>query len=567
MCERNFTLWCCAFLLFVLSSESLQNSMHENKQNDNLMARYKLYANSIRNHDDEMKFIRNTEDNNSLPNEFRAHFLKYPKEDNEMSTEFQANFTKIENNSSNNANDNKNNIVPNEMCDNITCIQLCCSLGDRLVDNDCISGTDEYDFPKVYNNSNDLQSENKTVDEFFQLTVRDPCQGTEHLSFYSDYFMNEEDFIYLTNGSMYLFHLELDIFVEPPFYCLAVTNHSHFEPIVCLETMNKINETLINLLNAVDKISSFYIILCCCHIVSMLCLLTMFLIYSILPELRNIHSFILRRYSSMLLIAYIIFFIEYQNIVVSTSLENLICVATALVRYFCDLASSFWLSVMSFDMWCTFRHFRSLQRNVKQQERKKLMYSIFAWGGPFILTIICVIMDFVPSVSKDLIRPGFIDGCWFDNEVAYQLYYYGPESICIISSICLSIYTALKIVRYEKATAGHLRNSESRCYNDNKQWFNLYLKLFIMLFILMTINWIVSTGVEFWQTNETNYKLQRYIFYSTFLMTTIQNIGIFIIFVCKKTTMRPLLKRFCPNRGSLSITLKRSDCTMLEGTT
>ncbi|XP_072748823.1 G-protein coupled receptor Mth-like isoform X2 [Anoplolepis gracilipes] len=538
--------------------------MHENKQNDNLLARYKFYANSITNHDNEMEFIRNSEDNNSLPNEFRAYFLKYPKENNKMSTEFQANFTKIVDNSSNNTNDNKNHIVPYEMCDNITCIQLCCPLGDRLVDNDCIFGANKYNFPEVYKfNSDDLESENKTVDEIFQLIVRDPCHGTEHLLFYSNYFLEGEKYVYLTNGSLYFPDL-YDIFVEPTSYCLAVVNHNQFEAIVCLETMNKINETIIDYINAHD-INTSYIIFC--HTVSTLCLFIMFLIYSLLPELRNLHTIILRRYSSMLLIAYIIYFIRYLNIVVEIYHINFICVTEGLVRYFCGMASSFWLSVMSFDMWWTFRDFRSLQRNVKQQERKKLMYSIFAWGGPFILTIICVIMDFVPSVSKDLIRPGFIDGCWFANEESYQTYYYGPESICIISSICLSIYTALKIVRYEKATVRHLRNSESRCYNDNKQWFNLYLKLFIMLFILMTINWIVSTGLEFWQMNDTNYMLQRYIFYSTFLMTTIQNIGIFIIFVCKKTTMRLLLKRFCPNRGSVSITSKRSDCTMLESTT
>ncbi|XP_072748572.1 probable G-protein coupled receptor Mth-like 10 [Anoplolepis gracilipes] len=529
--------------------------------------------------------------------------------------EFLANFTKIENDA-NNTNDNKNHIVSYEMCDNITCIQLCCPLGDRLVDNTCISGADEYDFPEVYKlNFDDLESENKTVDEIFQLIVRDPCQGTEHLSFYSNYFLEEEEYVYLTNGSLYFFDFELDIFVEPTSYCLAVANDSQFEAIVCLETMNKINETLNDFINDINETvkriaNKFQIIVCCCRIVSMLCLLIMFLIYSILPELRNIHGFMLCRYSSMLF---------YLKIIKATNQMNIICVTGALVRYFSLLSSSFWFSVMSFDMWWTFRDFRSLRerRNVKQEKRKKLMYSIFAWGGPFILTIICVIMDFTSNVSKNLIRPGFVDACclvkvwhlakcylktrrryfsytypaiafmrefilkvkyiflyntctvwcnmsssfFLSGHTAYLLYYYAPYSICVISSICLSICTALKITRYEKDTARHLRNSESRCYNDNKKWFKVYLKLFIVLFILMALNWILST--YFWQSNNT-FMQQMYILYTTFFITTIKNLGIFIMFVCKKTIIRLLLKRVCQNRRSASKTSESSNWYRFE---
>jgi len=53
---------------------------------------------------------------------------------------------------------------------------------------------------------------------------------------------------------------------------------------------------------------------------------------------------------------------------------------------------------------------------------------------------------------------------------AFLLYYYGIKSICIISSICLSISTAVKIARYEKETGLRLTDSESKRYNDNKKW-------------------------------------------------------------------------------------------------
>ena len=54
------------------------------------------------------------------------------------------------------------------------------------------------------------------------------------------------------------------------------------------------------------------------------------------------------------------------------------------------------------------RDFHSLQRNMKQQGRKKLViYSIYAWGFPFIFDVICGILDVV-SVPE-MFKPNFIN--------------------------------------------------------------------------------------------------------------------------------------------------------------
>ncbi|XP_025266494.1 uncharacterized protein LOC112638631 [Camponotus floridanus] len=154
-------------------------------------------------------------------------------------------------------------------------------------------------------------------------------------------------------------------------------------------------------------------------------------------------------------------------------------------------------------------------------------------------------MDFVPNVPENLIRPEIcVNDSWFDENTGFQLYFYGPRSICIISSICLTIYTALKIMRYEKDTTRHLRDSESRFYNDNKRWFSLYLRLFIMLFIIIAINWIITSVYEFWLSD---YITMLYVLRSIIVLNTMEVIGTFIIFVCKKTIIRLLLKRFCQN--------------------
>lgn len=57
---------------------------------------------------------------------------------------------------------------------------------------------------------------------------------------------------------------------------------------------------------------------------------------------------------------------------------------------------------------------------------------------------------------------------------ARAIYFYGPMSVTVICNICLFISTALKIVRHKKDTAQHLRSSESRRHDDNKQWFAFF---------------------------------------------------------------------------------------------
>ncbi|XP_019883791.1 G-protein coupled receptor Mth2 isoform X2 [Camponotus floridanus] len=270
-----------------------------------------------------------------------------------------------------------------------------------------------------------------------------------------------------------------------------------------------------------------------CMAVSILLLAATFLVYAIIPELKNLYGKTLMCYVICLITAYVsMLLVNYISMAAKTPL----CIITAFFIHFSFLASFFWLNVMCFDIWWTFGGFRSLQGSVKQREKKKfIIYSIYAWGSASILTIVCAIMDFVPNVPKEFIRPEFGEAtCWFNTDGAKALYFYGPMSITVICNICLFISTALKILRHKKDTDHHLKGSESRRHDDNKQWFNLYLKLFIV----MGINWSMEI-VSWLFKNE-----PKYLWYLTDLTNTLQGLIIFIIFVCKKKVKRLLLKRF-----------------------
>ncbi|XP_072758912.1 uncharacterized protein [Anoplolepis gracilipes] len=607
MCDKSFVLWCCALLVFSASStKPLRNFTIDNKQDNNLIVRNKLSVNLTESdkhavfnrynlHKNYIMDYENAEnishinsrnnghkDNDSIQNKLSVHYAKYLDRRNQIRIrELRADFTKIDNenyssiendnenyfrnendneNYSSNENDNENYIIPYETSNNVTCIfHYCVFDDDTKTSYNCSNETTEYVFTSsnIYSFWNETlqpvyEKESKVSDVIFQGTCP---KNTEIIpvEFYNNFEYNED--ILFKNDILYVPYV--DSLSNDTYYCWTIVHHDYYDDVdmdTCLKTLKGILSKILD--QTISLTDTMNILILSDIIVTLTCTLIIFLVYYILPELNSIHSFMLRRYSSMVIISNIC---ELLSLLIYK--KYFICIASGFINYFTSLTSQFWLSLMSFDIWWTFRNILSLEKHLKK--RKKLLYSIIAWGGPFILTIICIIMEFVPSVPESF-RPGFnVDTCWFSFGAAELLFVYGPSTICTISNICLSIHTALKIARYEKDTARRLRDSESRCYNENKKWFNLYLKVFIMSFVLIAIQWIILTTLLFRLLKDFK-SATLYIIIIGMILNIIRNIGVFIIFVCKKTIMQLLLKHFCQNRRYGIKIFKRSNFYNLE---
>lgn len=475
MCEKGFVFLCCGFLLLISSSSKSQQNFTNNEEKD-AMEEKEVFENSSMD-------------------------------------------------------SNKNNVVPYEMCHNNTCILLCCPLGDRLADKECIPEKIDYVFPNVYGYTKDsLQRENEGVDQLVQLAVHDSCQEQNRSFLHAGW----DDYIIFVNSSLYLPHYE--IFAKPSSYCLAIVDkENEFQVTICSETSYEVEAQL----------QAYYrykksIIYMSTRIISALIVMPIFLVYTILPELRNVHGFMLRNYCLALAVGNVIGSVTYD--VKADDVSYPACVVIAILQYFGFISCFFWLMTMSFDTWWTFRELCSVERNVKQRERRKLIYySIFAWGSPFILSIVTIIMDFFPEYVPQILRPEFqLGDCFFASIETFELYFFGIRSVSTAGSVCLSILTALKIASYEKDAGHRLTSSESKRFNDNKKWFSLYLKLFIMQFILMGISWLMVTVF----LNISSKIIYFYLFLISSLLDILQDLCTFIIFICKKKIKLLLLKRF-----------------------
>ena len=371
MCRQDLAFWCFAFLL-VSSSQSQKNSTNDDEENS--MVQHEPDANLMKDRSNEAKLItyysreNSTKDNetrrefrvNSVGNnrenydtteyEFHLYSTKAHQGDNQMPTELRAkanikndsisheshkklmklqedknnsashksheyfaqnvnNFTLHEFHGNFSKDGNESNISTYEVCNNNTCIQLCCPLGDRLINEKCVSEKGNYSFP-VYT-SDSSQNKERKLDEVFQLIINDPCEYGRYVLNPDDY--PEDEYTVLANGSLY--QPRYDEFIELTSYCLAVVNGNQYEVVICFSNETK-NATL------PDQHSDIPV---AGLIISLPFLLATFVVYSILPELRNMHGYTLRGYVGSLFVAYTV--LAVVQLINQAILPESLCIA------------------------------------------------------------------------------------------------------------------------------------------------------------------------------------------------------------------------------------------------
>jgi len=296
------------------------NSRENSIKNDDEM-QYESCINSTKNdrknHDsDEPRghIVKNYEENSQMSMESHALTLQNSTETNDSTLqEINENLSKTEGESNStlfhklyrNYNINYNNsIVSYEACDNVTCIQLCCPFGNRLtIQGQCVAGWGNYSFPAMHGND----FEDKKFDKLL-LTVRDPCivQG------FGRRLLNANEYLFLVNGS--LSHLNPKTLILPTSYCLAILNRNIYDVIVCTSQIK------------------LPVYISACLLISLPFLLLTFVVYSILPELQNMHGYTLRAHVASLFITYAIMYVGQQISGLATK-SYCIPLGTACVNY------------------------------------------------------------------------------------------------------------------------------------------------------------------------------------------------------------------------------------------
>lgn len=259
------------FAIPSLGTKSWQNFVTSDKENDNSTVQRKPRANDIRSQSDEttIQFFTwcNQENNNSVQNKLNSHFIKNYQKDNNILME----------------------------SDNI-CVQFCC----RLIQNNCIFEKNNFSFQDV--------NGSRSLNKVFQQIFNDSCKENEYFSFGNH--TNKQNTMLFDDS----YQSRQDIFI-------SLTN--------CLDVACQDNETIGNIKMLQTKLP-YKIFTRVALIISWLCLLITFIVYSVCSELRNMHGYALRSYVVSLFLAYtsIYFFPSFHPMM--NEAEHFACVTLSI---------------------------------------------------------------------------------------------------------------------------------------------------------------------------------------------------------------------------------------------
>jgi len=208
------------------------------------------------------------------------------------------------------------------------------------------------------------------------------------------------------------------------------------------------------------------------------------------------------------------------------------CSIVAVLAHFFFISTFCWLTLISFDLWYTFRSITP--KSASKRRKRFAFYMFFGWGVPAILVLISVVLD---NVYKDedclpAILPLYGQITCFVNPLGLGEYLYYPIAALLVMNLIFFGVTTWKLYEYKESTRIATLNLENK-----RQFFKLFLKLFCVMgvaWMFEVISWVHVGYHVTWYWNIID------------CVNVCQAIAIFIIYVCKKETILALEKR-CPS--------------------
>lgn len=171
-----------------------------------------------------------------------------------------------------------------------------------------------------------------------------------------------------------------------------------------------------------------------------LLIITLFVLWQH-QHLKTNHGKCLMCYILSLILLYTFLILDRMDIVIMKI--PWLCELSGYMMYISILCCIFWLNVMCFDIWRTFKSTRNPQYSSDSQKFWKYMYG---FGLPTILTAILAVID-ETSMFPENWRPqiGRYE-CFLRNARQIEFFYlYLPMSLVLIVNVILCLITAYKI--------------------------------------------------------------------------------------------------------------------------
>ncbi|CRK99458.1 CLUMA_CG012609, isoform A [Clunio marinus] len=393
------------------------------------------------------------------------------------------------------------------VCNSKPCIRLCCIDEEADENSTCIS-TNVLSVP-----THDEPEEINLSGNTYGVLVGRPCPVMYKL-IPEEY---DDDVWYFVHGSIQLGNGKI-----------ASTQDYCFAQMALNDTQEKITEVLFCYHSETDVRLKLYPL---GMLFSLPFLLVTFCVYGLIPELRNLHGKCLMCYVFALMILYTsLSIVQLES--ESFTPDTYPCKLAGYSVYISVLLCFFWLNVMCFDMWSTFR---GGMRGRGGDKKRFFVYCLYAFGTTFLFTATIFIIDHLESIPQKFRPLMGMTRCLVQKNIwAEGIYIYLPISTILIINITLYSITAYRIYKVQRETSA-IRNGDSQKHSKmdaDKDRFLLYLRLFIVMGVTWTmeaISWVVD---------------DKKFFYASDILNCLLGVIIFILFVWKPKVKKLIIRRY-----------------------
>ena len=399
-------------------------------------------------------------------------------------------------------------------------ILKCCPLHQvfNVTSKECDDGYFDINLLNILNGKNDINPADFNISmdnlEYDQLTPQD-CQGKGRRLLDSD--EAEDDFRLLADGRLWLPNSDHYFQALPQEYCVEI-----FSSETTMKTVRVAVCNIVRIPDTTDDVCGLRLMLFPA-LLSLSCaaLSITILVYILVPDFANLPGRILLCMSVTLLGAMALLLIV-QLTESFQMLPGSLCVVVALLLQFLFLSSFTWMTMMSFDICQTFKGLSTNGRHLYRMDSKTLdqrvfttrfwIYSLFAWGGPFVFSALTMLLDSQFFNIPWILLPRFGESsCWFYGDLEILIYFYGPISALMIVNLAMFFSTISFISLFQKrmrsrspALRKHSVANTAAMYSQGRERLDLYSRVFV----IMGVSWIFEIIVSILcKRNQTSYCL------------------------------------------------------------
>ncbi|GBN38498.1 G-protein coupled receptor Mth2 [Araneus ventricosus] len=272
--------------------------------------------------------------------------------------------------------------------------------------------------------------------------------------------------------------------------------------------------------------------------ISIVALTAHLITFCLVPSLRNVPGWNLASLSIAFLIAYSCAIIGQIPKVLGLS-----CIIVGIIQQNCFLVAFFCMNVIAFDVWRTLRMATS-KLVVSSDNKKKIqliIYTIYSWGVPVLITVTAVILDTVEGVPS-WIKPGIGDKktCWMTNDKAKIIFFAVPAFTLFMVNAVFFVLSAFIIKN----------NTMKNTSDQHNQTARLNFVLYLRLAFMMGVTWLLGALASI-----TNSTILWYIFD---FLNPLQGLFIFLLFTCSRKVFKYVKQRMSLRSPKTSTTEKQT---------